>query len=191
MLQFHIQVCQFSLNMIWSYILEQLNLLELCGIVTSWCGDFFLRPDPPSTFVFLQLIVRRKLWVLTVGIPAWTALSRPQSGAPALKLAAWACPPGSPIRTVGVRWWSRADCVWSDPVTASRTRRSWHSLCQRYFLGSFPYTLCMSFNLLQLNCEWEWHSFLGDVVHILSSLPTERQQVPEDGEEWHSCPPLL
>lgn len=105
-----------------------------------------------SVHVFLQPIVRRKRWDLTITTPAWTALSRPQSGAPALKPVAWGCPPGSPIRTVGVRWWSRPDCVWSDPVTTSRTRCCWHSSHQRYIWTTWTlYSLRRSFHMLWLN----------------------------------------
>lgn len=103
--------------------------------------------NPLSTCVFPQPIVRRKQWDLTIGTLAWTALSRPQSGAPALKPAAWGCPLGSLIRIAGVRWWSRADCVWSDPVTTSRTRRSSHSLHQRYFLDAIFQGRRFGFNI--------------------------------------------
>ena len=107
---------------------------KLLLYMSEWINRWWVVYFSTNSFVhlFLQPIVRRKLSDLTITTPAWTALSRPQSGAPALKPAAWGCPRGSPIRTVGVRWWSRADCVWSDPVTTSRTRRYWHSSHQRY-----------------------------------------------------------
>lgn len=81
-----------------------------------------------------QPTVRRKRSDLTAGTPAWTASSRPQSGAPAPKHVAWACPPGSPTRTGGVRWWSRPDYVWSDPAPTSWTRNNSLSSHQRFFL---------------------------------------------------------
>lgn len=81
-----------------------------------------------------QPIARRKRSDLTVGTPAWTASSRPQSGAPAPKRVTWACPPGSPTRTVGVRWWSRPDYVWSDPARTSWSGNNSLSSHQRFFL---------------------------------------------------------
>lgn len=83
---------------------------------------------------WFQPTARRKQSGSTPGTPAWTASSRPRSGAPAPKPVAWACPPGSPTRTVGVRWWSRPDYVWSDPARTSWTGLGSLSSRRRFLL---------------------------------------------------------
>lgn len=129
LLSYQTAVCEFSL---WHFLLtKQISLLfKLWDNFTRWC----LTHSPLSFCVSLQPIVRRKQWALMAGTLVWTALSRPPSGVPALKPVAWGCLPGSPTKTAGVNWWSRAGSVWSGLVMTSRTRRSWHSLHQRYVL---------------------------------------------------------
>ena len=126
-----------------------------------------------------QPIARRKRSDLTVGTPAWTASSRPQNGAPAPKLVAWACPPGSPTRTVGVRWWSRPDYVWSDPAPTSWTGNNSLSSRQRFFFFLKSYEFRVQ----------ELESLKSN--HIILSSPAERQQVPEGGAQRHGRAPLL
>ena len=83
-------------------------------------------------FLCEQPFAWRRQWALTPGTPAWIASSRPPSGRPAPGPAAWACPPGWPIRTAGVRCWSRAGCAWSNPAKASSPRASSRRLHPRY-----------------------------------------------------------